>query len=54
MRMLVVEMMDILERDGSRQAILADNEWKAAMGTTYARGINREQQRSGMFDVPGL
>ena len=48
-RMLIVEMLEILESDNSRQAILAENEWDHAMNLVYNRGIRQEKVISDMF-----
>jgi hypothetical protein len=53
-RLLVVEILEILERDNSRQAILADIEWDKAMNMVYARGIRQRRQVSDMFTVDGI
>lgn len=48
-RMLIVEYLEIKEKDSSRQAALAQLEWGKAMEMTYARGIRREKVVSNMF-----
>jgi hypothetical protein len=53
-RMVVVETLEILELDNSRQAIFAGLEWDKAMAMTYARGIRRERVVSDMFSVEGI
>ena len=53
-RMVVVEALEILELDNSRQAIFAGIEWDKAMTMTYARGIRRERVVSDMFSVEGI
>lgn len=53
-RLLVVEILEILERDNSRQAILADIEWDKAMNMVYARGIRQRRQVSDMFTIEGV
>ena len=53
-RLLVVETLEILERDVSRQALLADMEWHRAMNLVYARGVRRYRQKSDMFSIEGI
>ena len=53
-RALVVETLEILELDNSRQAILAESEWDKAMSMTYARGVRQERVISNMFTVEGI
>ena len=53
-RMLIVEMMEILEVDSSRQALLADIEMDKAMNLVYARGVRREKVVSNMFSIGGI
>ena len=53
-RMLVVECLEILERDSSRQATLAEIEHNKAMNMVYARGVRREKQVSSMFGIGGI
>lgn len=53
-RLMVVEMLEILERDNSRQAMLAEIEWDKAMNITYARGVRQYRQTSDMFSIDGI
>jgi len=53
-RLLIVEMMEILEVDSSKQAVLADIEWDKAMIMVYARGVRKERVVSNMFSVEGI
>ena len=53
-RALVVECLETLERDPSRQGILADMEWGKALNLVYARGLRKEKQVSDMFSVEGI
>ena len=53
-RMLVVECLEILERDSSKQAVLAEIEMNKAMSLVYARGVRREKQVSSMFNIGGI
>lgn len=54
MRALTVEMLEILERDNSRQAIFAEIENNKALNLVYARGVRREKQVSSMFSIGGI
>ena len=53
-RLLVVEMLEILERDNSRQAIFADIEETKAMNMVYIRGVRPKRQASSMFSIEGV
>ena len=53
-RLLVIEMLEILELDNSRQAALAEIEMHRAMGLVYIRGIRRRKVISDMFSVEGI
>jgi len=53
-RMLIVECLEILERDNSRQAMLAGIERDKALNMVYARGVRKEKQVSNMFTVEGI
>jgi len=53
-RMLVVECLEILERDSSKQAVLAEIEMNKAMNMVYGRGVRREKQVSSMFSIGGI
>jgi len=53
-RMLIVECLEILERDSSRQAVLAEIEHNKVMNLVFARGVRREKQVSNMFGLGGI
>lgn len=53
-RLLVVEMLEILERDPSRQAVLADIEMNKAIQMVYVRGLRQRKVISNMFSVGGI
>ena len=53
-KMLVVELLEIMERDNSRASILAGIEWNTAINTILKRGTKDMSQRSGMFSVEGI
>lgn len=53
-RLLVIEMLEAMERDSSRQAVLAQIDWDTAMNTTYARGVRQYRKKSDMFSVEGI
>jgi len=53
-RLLVVEMLEVLELDSSRHALLAEIEMNKAMGIVYARGIRRRKIMSSMFTAEGV
>jgi len=53
-RLLVVEMMEILEVDSSAQALIAQIEWDKAMNLVYVRGVRKERVISNMFSVEGI
>lgn len=53
-RLLVVEMLEILELDNSRHAILAEIEMNKALQMVYARGIRRRKVMSNLFSVEGI
>lgn len=51
---LVVELLEVMERDNSRAAILAQNEWEKAMTRVYATGLKPKMSISNMFSVSGI
>lgn len=51
---LVVELLEIMERDNSRAAILAQNEWEKALVRVYSIGLRPKMAISGMFSIPGV
>lgn len=53
-RMLVFEMKEVLERDNSRDAVMAQMKLNQAMNMVYARGIRRRRQASDMFSIPNI
>lgn len=53
-RLLVVEMLEVLERDNSRQALLADIEENSAMNMVYKLGVRPKRQVSDMFNIGGV
>ena len=53
-RLLVVEMMEVLEWDNSRQALLAEIEMNKAMNMVYVRGVRQRKVVSNMFSVEGI
>jgi len=50
-RLLIVEALETLERDNSRQAMLAEIEMGSAMSMVYMRGIRIRRQISDMFST---
>lgn len=48
-RRLVVDLLEIMERDNSRQAILASQEWDAAMNMVYRKGLRQRRVSTNMF-----
>ncbi|MBW2036427.1 MAG: hypothetical protein JRI41_02945 [Deltaproteobacteria bacterium] len=53
-RLLVIEMLEILELDNSRHAALAEIEMSSAMAMVYARGIRPQKVVSNMFSAEGI
>lgn len=53
-RMLVVECLEILEQDNSRQAILAQMSYDKAMNRVYGLGLKPYKSISNMFSVEGI
>lgn len=51
---LVVELLEIMERDNSRRAIFAQNEWNKAIGRVYALGLRPKKVVSDMFSISGI
>jgi len=51
---LVVELLEIMERDNSRAAILAQNEWDKAMTRVYSTGLKPRKSVSNMFAISGI
>lgn len=53
-RSLVVELLEIMEKDTSRQAVMTQMEWDKAMNLTYSRGVRPAIIVSDMFSVDGI
>jgi hypothetical protein len=53
-RLLIVEMLEVLELDNSRQAVFAEIETNKAMTMVYNRGIRRRRVTSDMFSIEGI
>ena len=53
-RMLIVECMEVQERDASRHAVMSVVEWDKAMNITHKRGIRSRKQVSDLFSVNGI
>lgn len=53
-RLLVVELLEIMGKDSTRQASLVSFEWDKAMNMVYQRGIRREKVVSNMFSIGGI
>lgn len=53
-RLLMVELLEIANRDSSRQAVFVQLEWDKAMSMVYHRGVRKEKQISNMFSVEGV
>ena len=53
-RMLVLEMKEVLERDNTRDAIMAAIELGQALNMVYARGVRYRRQISNMFSIKGI
>ena len=51
---LVVELLEIMERDNSRAAIFAQNEWNKAMQRVYKLGLRKKKVVSNMFSIGGI
>ena len=51
---LVVELLEIQERDNSRRAIFAQNEWNKAMARVYKLKLQPRKVVSNMFSIPGI
>jgi len=51
---LVVELLEIMERDNSRRAIFAQNEWDKAMGRVFKLRIEKRKVVSNMFSIGGI
>ena len=51
---LVVELLEIMERDNSRAAVFAQNEWEKAMARVYKLGLKPKMAMSNMFSVGGI
>lgn len=54
MRQLAVELLEIQERDITRQAMLLEIARSKALNMTYKRGIRQRAQRSGLYSAEGL
>lgn len=53
-RRLVVELLEIQERDNSRQALLTGAEWDRALTRVYSLGVREKRAMSDMFSVEGV
>jgi hypothetical protein len=51
---LVVEMLEVMERDNSRAAIYAQLSFNKAMQRVYSRGLKERKSISNMFAVEGI
>jgi len=51
---LIVELLEVMERDNSRRAILAQNEWSKAMARVYKLGLRKRKVVSNMFSISGI
>ncbi len=51
---LVVDLLEIMERDNSRRAVFARNEWNKAMTRVYKLGLRPKKVVSNMFSIPGI
>ena len=51
---LVVELLETMERDNSRRAIFAQNEWSKAIARVYKLGLKRKRMVSNMFSESGI
>ena len=52
--MVVVELLEILERDNSRAAVFAEIARNQAMTVVYSKGVRSERITSDMFNVGGI
>ena len=53
-KMLIVECLEVLEKNSSNQMALANMEWNKALNMVYTRGLRKEKQVSDMFSVEGI
>lgn len=53
-RQLVIEILEMQEKDTSMSMFHAQTEWDKAMTMVYNRGIRRERQASDMFSIGNI